>query len=109
MITPKNPLFQANLLKRSAVSPVTVPKTLGLFQNLNNSDSNMFNNLEYNQKTPSSVLNKELDVAPSPPFKTTEIESEQRLNDSVIRKTGNSCVSKTLNLQIRYFCLHFLF
>ena len=35
MITPKNPLFQANLLKRSAVSPVTAPKTLGLFQNLN--------------------------------------------------------------------------
>jgi hypothetical protein len=32
MITPKNPLFQASLLKRSAVSPVTA---LGLFQNLN--------------------------------------------------------------------------
>lgn len=102
MITPKNPLFKANPLKRSAVSPVTVPETLGLFQKLNNSDSNMFNNLEYNQKTPPSIFNKEIDVAPSPPFKITEIESEQPHQQyQSYQKTNFLNVLKTLDNEFK--------
>jgi hypothetical protein len=81
MITPKNLLFKANPLKQSAVSPVTVPESLGLLQKLNNSDSNMFNNLEYNHNTPPSIYNENIDVAPSPPCNTTDIECEQSHQD----------------------------